>query len=110
MSKQRKPTKLTKIVDETIKIPDKQGNGTLKMQASVDQSGKLARYSLAYINYRLCRLDNGRVLGYDNSHGYHHRHYMGKVEPVAFDSYEAIAETFEKEWRALHEQAKKDHR
>lgn len=106
--KDQKP-KFVKIVDETTKLPEKSGNGVLKMQVSVDQKGKLARYSLTYINLRLCGIDNGRVLGYDNSHGYHHRHYMGKEEPVNFVSYEAIAEQFEKEWRILHEKAKKRH-
>ena len=32
---------------------------------------------------------------------------MGGVEPVEFKSYEAIAEQFDKEWRALHEKIKK---
>ena len=43
--------------------------------------------------------DNGRVLGYDNSHGYHHRHFLGKVEPVEFESYESIENRFEAEVR-----------
>lgn len=84
-------------------------NLTLKIQVSVDKQGKLSRYSLVYINHRLCNVDNGRVLGYDNSHGYHHRHYMRKEEPIEFKSYEAVAEQFDKEWRALHEKAKKHH-
>jgi hypothetical protein len=99
--------KFLKVVDDTIKMTDKSGNGTLKITVSVDQKGKLFRYSLAYINPRLCSLDNGWVLGYDNSHGYHHRHYMGKEHPVDFESYEMIAERFDKEWRELHEKAKR---
>ena len=109
MIHKKKPPILIKIVDDTITIPKKRGNGTVKIQASVDEQGKLIRYSLTYINYRLCDIDNGRVLGYDNSHGYHHRHYMGKEEPIKFTSYEAITEQFDQEWRALHEQAKKYH-
>ncbi len=62
---------------------------------------------MAYINPHICYVDNARVLGYDNSHGYHHRHYMGKEEPVEFQTYEAIAEQFEREWKELHEKAKK---
>jgi len=107
MNPKKKQVKLTKILDDTINMPEKSGNGILKLQASVDHTGKLVRYSLAYINFRLCHLDNGRVLGYDNSHGYHHRHYMGKEEPVDFTSFEAVAERFDTEWRALHEKAKK---
>jgi hypothetical protein len=41
------------------------------------------------------------VLGYDNAHGYHHRHCMGQVEPVDFLSYEATLERFQQEWQAL---------
>lgn len=107
MTKKKKPTAFTKVVDDTIKIPEKKGNGALKIQMSVDEQGRLGRYSLAYINPRLCNVDNGRVLGYDNCHGYHHRHYMGKEEPIEFESYEAISELFEKEWRILHEKTKK---
>ena len=40
---------------------------------------------------KLWALDNGRVLGYDNNHGHHHRHFMGQVEAVEFESYEATA-------------------
>ncbi len=53
---------------------------------------------MAYINHALCQVDNGRVLGFDNAHGYHHRHYMGKIEPVKYMSYEATLERFQQEW------------
>jgi hypothetical protein len=91
----RKKEKLKKIVDETIKLPNKQGNGILKFLANVNTQGIISRYSLAYINQNICRIDNGRVLGYDNDHGYHHRHYMGKVEVIHFSSYEDIVRRFE---------------
>lgn len=99
--------RLTKVIDDTIKLSEKSGNGIVKISLSIDKKGNLGRYSFAYINFRLCHADNGRVLGYDNNHGHHHRHYMGKEEPIEFVSYEAIAEQFEKEWRILHEKAKK---
>ena len=102
--------KLTKIIDNTIKIANRAGNGILRFLVSVDEKGKVAKYSLAYINPRLCSVDNGRVLGYDNSHGYHHRHYMGQEEPVEFESYEAIAEQFDNEWKVLHESVKRHDR
>ena len=54
----------------------------------------MVAYNLAYINRGICRVDHGRVLGYDHSHGYHHRHFMGKVEAVEDTSYDAIAERF----------------
>jgi len=39
-------------------------------------------------------VDNGRVLGYDNSHDYHHRHFMGEVEVTEFTTYVALVERF----------------
>ena len=39
-----------------------------------------------------------RVVGFDNAHENHHRHYMGIVEAVAFVSYEATLERFQQEW------------
>ncbi len=38
--------------------------------------------------------DNGRVPGYDNSHGHHHRHFKGTVETVAFHDYDLILARF----------------
>lgn len=58
----------------------------------------VTRYNIAYINHSICSKDNGRVLGFDNAHGYHHRHHMGVVEPVAFESYEATSDRFQNEW------------
>lgn len=45
--------------------------------------------------------DNGRVLGYDNAHGEHHRHYMGEVEAVDLPGYEAALRRFQAEWQAI---------
>jgi hypothetical protein len=59
------------------------------------------KYSLAYINPGVCAKDNGRVLGYDNSHDHHHRHFMGTQEPFAFTRYEALAARFYREVRGL---------
>lgn len=70
----------------------------VRVQADFYRSGKLARYSLALIDTRRGP-DNGRVLGYDNAHGYHHRHHEGTVEPVEFESYESTQKQFESEVR-----------
>jgi hypothetical protein len=59
------------------------------------------RYNLTYINHAIHRRDNGRVLGFDNAHGYHHRHFMGRVESVEFESYEATLERFQQEWMQI---------
>ena len=84
-----------KIIDEVHKIPDRRGNGQLRREVWVDECGKIVRYNLAFINHRLYQGDNGRVIGYDNRHGYHHRHYFGTVEAVTFQSFEEIEARFE---------------
>ena len=89
----------TKIIDESHKISDKRGNGKLRREIWVDSvTGKITRYNLAYINHNLHAGDNGRVVGYDNAHDGHHRHYFGVVEPVDFVSFEDIEERFEQDW------------
>lgn len=64
--------------------------------------GKIVKYSLAYIDFSIYAGDNGRVLGYDNAHGFHERHYMGKVEQIAFTTYTEQFERFiaeVRQWR-----------
>jgi len=73
----------------------------LKEEVWQTEDGEVVKYSLAYINPTVSWPDNGRVLGYDDSHDYHHRHHMGKIEPVEFDGYEALASRFQKEVREL---------
>ena len=71
--------------------------------------GEVIRYNPAYINPLICAVDTGRVLGYDNSHDYSHRHFMGKVEAVEFDDYETVATRFQKEVQELwREEDEKD--
>jgi hypothetical protein len=47
------------------------------------------------------------VLGYDNSHDHHHRHFEGTIEPFEFDGYESLSERFHAEvvelWRREEE-------
>jgi hypothetical protein len=64
----------------------------------VNERGLVVRYNLAYVNRTIFSGDHGRVVGYDNAHGYHHRHYMGVVEPVEFVSFEDIEARFEGDW------------
>lgn len=91
----------SKLIDEQHVISTKKGNGILRREVWVDDKGKITRYNLAYINHQLFKGDNGRVLGFDNAHGYHHRHYYGKVEEVASTNFEDIEMLFEQEWLAL---------
>ena len=72
-----------------------------------NQAGEVTRYSLAYINYHIFQKDNGRVLGYDNAHGYHHKHCMGKIESFHFINFQELEEKFQQEFEVLHEQSKK---
>ncbi len=41
------------------------------------------------------------MLGDDNAHGDHHRHFMGLVERCEFESYEATVARFQQEWVAI---------
>lgn len=91
-----------KIRDERHKIPDKRGNGQLRREIWQDERGNITRYNLAYINHQLYPDDNGRVIGFDNRHGYHHRHFMGKVDSIDFASFEELENRFDQEWSSLH--------
>ncbi len=92
-----------KIIDTVYKISDKRGNGQLRREVWVNGNGQVTRYNLAYINHDLYQKDNGRVIGYDNAHGIHHRHRMGVVEPVKFTTFDEIEARFQQEWQALLE-------
>lgn len=74
----------------------------LKEEVWQTEAGEVVKYSLGYINSRLCGGDNGRVLGYDNSHDFHHKHFMCKQEAFdEFQGYESLAAQFYEEVRAL---------
>ena len=108
----KKPPKIIKTVDEEYRLSAKPRKGAkLRREVWQSEGGKVVRYSLAYINHRIYGHDNGRVLGYDNSHDGHHRHFMGSVEAVEFESYDAIVKRFEDDladmWRKEDEQAKR---
>jgi len=53
---------------------------------------------MAYINPLLFSGDNGRVIGYDNTHDFHHRHYFGEISEIKdFSNYQELLDRFEKE-------------
>ena len=91
----------TKVSDDSWSLSTKNGNGVLRREVWVDEQEKVIRYNLAYINQMIFQSDNGRVVGYDNAHGFHHRHLMGVVEPVKFKSFEDIEERFQADWIAF---------
>ena len=83
-------------------IPKRLGGGKLKERVIRNlDTGEVLEYALAYVNPAITTADNGRVLGYDNSHRSHHRHRMGKVEPVEFASFQELRRRFEREWMEL---------
>lgn len=88
----------SKISDVSHRLSRKLGNGVLRREVWVDARGEVVRYSLAYINHDIFQGDNGRVVGYDNAHGFHHRHYKGKVEAVEFTGFEDIESRFAADW------------
>ncbi|HKW67172.1 MAG TPA: DUF6516 family protein [Terriglobales bacterium] len=97
-----KGPKREKRVDDTHYLGGARRGAVLKEEVWYE-GVSVVKYSLAYINPSLCAVDNGRVLGYDNGHNYHHRHFMGQTEDVVFRNYEEIADRFRGEvydlWR-----------
>jgi hypothetical protein len=95
----RKESQLERL-DDSFKIPDKKGNGQIRIQyLKNSETGAVLTYSMAYINDAICSVDNGRVIGYDNAHGVHHKHDMGAYIPVEFESFEMTFELFQEQWQ-----------
>lgn len=90
-----------KIADDSCSLSLKKGNGVLRREVWENEQGQVVRYNLAYINRAIFQDDNGRVVGYDNAHGFHHRHFMGVVEPIDFTTFEDIEERFQADWVAF---------
>jgi len=89
----------TKTVDEQYIITPSKGGGILKFEAW-EYEGRIVKYSMAYINKTVFPQDNGRVIGYDNSHGFHHKHYLGQIiELDDFVSYHDLVLRFKEEIR-----------
>jgi hypothetical protein len=88
-------SQLRKAVNETFEVASASGQrAVLREEVWVNANGAVVQYNLAYIDFGLCQIDNGRVLGYDNAHGHHERHFMGSLEIVAFVAYDRTAAKF----------------
>jgi hypothetical protein len=94
MTAMARPAHTRKVVDETTQIRCVQGMGVLREEVWQNESGDVVRYNLAFIYHQLCASDHGRVLGYDNQHDHHHRHFMGKMEPIQYAGYDLLLNRF----------------
>jgi len=89
--------KYIKIIDEKYIVPMKNGGGIIKFEAW-EYRGEIVKYSMAYINKDIFPNDNGRVIGYDNSHNFHHKHYFGEIYEVDdFINYQDLVSRFKSE-------------
>ena len=96
--RQNKKNKFKKIVSEQYPVPPKRGGGLVKIEVWENEKGEIVKYSMAYINHILYCGDNGRVIGYDNTHNFHHKHYFGEISKVIdFVSYQNLVDRFEQE-------------
>jgi hypothetical protein len=60
----------------------------------VDERDLIVRYHLAFLLPHRLGAGNGRVLGFDNAHGVHERHYLGDVKQVSLQTTRATAKRF----------------
>lgn len=92
---------LRKITDYESDFRCAGGKGILREEVWVNAKEEVVRYNLAFLLPHLSGLDNGRILGFDNAHGVHERHFMRRVHPVEFNSYPITARRFYREVDAL---------
>jgi hypothetical protein len=79
--------------------------GIVREEVWVNSKNEVVKYNLAYINFRICQADNGRVLGYDNAHGHHERHSMGAAEATTFSTYADKSARFYAEIKKMREES-----
>lgn len=75
------------------------GRGLIREKVWQDSDGEVIRYNLAFISHFMTSVDNGRVLGDDNGHGDHHRHFKGAVEPFDYRDFPSLRDLFISELR-----------
>jgi len=98
MGSKNRPRKITDY--ETV-FPCAGGVGILREEVWADEKGTVVRYNLAFVVPHRTRVDHGRILGYDNAHGRHERHFMGKAEAVEYKSFPSLARRFYREVEKL---------
>ena len=93
MAKSKKKNYI-KVIDEQFIIPASKGDGIIKFEAW-EFEDVIVKYNMAYINKNIYPNDNGRVIGYDNSHNFHHKHYFGQITELDdFVSYQELVQRF----------------
>ena len=75
--------------------------GILREEVWMDEQGVVFRYNLAFVVPHLSRVDHGRVLGYDNGHGRHEQHFLGRVESVEYIDFPSLSDRFYREVEEL---------
>jgi hypothetical protein len=89
-----KKKQYTKVIDEKFIVPSQNGGGVIKFEAW-EYKDEIIKYNMVYINKNIFPNDNGRVMGYDNSHNFHHKHYFGEIyELDDFVSYHELVQRF----------------
>lgn len=94
MGKNRREKKIT---DYETRFRVAGGIGIVREEVWVNPEGRITRYNLALILPHLFAPDRGRVLGFDNAHGAHERHFMATVETVDFIDYLTTSQRFFRE-------------
>lgn len=83
-----------KVVNEQYVLPQNLGAGLIKFEAW-ELDNEIVKYNMVYINKSIYPNDNGRVLGYDNAHNFHHKHYFGEIfELDDFINYQDLVSRF----------------
>jgi hypothetical protein len=100
--------KFRKVTDYETRFRTTSGIGILREEVWVDTEGEVVRYNLALIFPQQVAMDRGRVLGYDNAHGLHERHFRGKMSEVEYQSYDATARRFYREADAIRRMTNED--
>lgn len=93
--------RLRKTTDYETAFACAGGAGILREEVWMDERDHVVRYNLAFLLPHLFYRDNGRVLGFDNAHGRHERHFMGKAEAVEYEGFPSTSRRFYREVEAI---------
>jgi hypothetical protein len=93
----RRNVKLRKETDYITRFRCAGAIAILREEVRINTKNEVEKYNLAFLLRHAFAKDNGRVLGYDNAHGVHERHYQGSVEEVPFKNYLSTAARFYRE-------------